>query len=79
MVFDGHQLLAKSQTEELRLKLKLENLQKGKLCMEEGKFTEARKYFSRSINLNSRILANIYDFLDFLKISVVVAPFEADA
>ena len=49
MVFDGRNLACKSATLDKRMKMKLENKQKGMESLAKDDLAEARKYFSRCI------------------------------
>lgn len=46
---------------------------------EKGREEEARKYFSRSLSLRTKMIDLLVDILVQLDIEVVVAPYEADA
>jgi len=46
---------------------------------EEGNDEEAKKYFTRSLNIKSKMIFLLMDILAELKIQYVVAPYEADA
>ncbi len=44
-----------------------------------GDHDEARKYFSRCLTLNTKMIDLLMDILDSLEIEYMFAPYEADA
>ena len=46
---------------------------------ESGNDDQARKYFTRSLVLRTKMIDLLVDVLDGLNVEVIVAPFEADA
>ena len=46
---------------------------------EKGNDDEAKKYFTRSIFLRTKMIDLLVDILHEMKIEVIVSPYEADA
>ena len=78
-VFDGMHLKAKAATEKLRSENKKANKELAMQMAETGNEDQARKYFTRSLVLRSKMIDLLVDVLVGLNIEVVVAPYEADA
>ncbi len=78
-VFDGMHLKAKAATEKLRSENKKANKELALQMAETGNDEQARKYFTRSLVLRTRMIDLLVDVLVALDIEVIVAPFEADA
>lgn len=78
-VFDGYHLKAKKATEEERVAYKQKNREQGMTAEQNGDQDEARKHFSRSLVLRTRMIDIFMDILNELEIEFVVAPYEADA
>ena len=78
-VFDGLHLKAKEETEKTRSLNKMKNKELGYQMAEDGQEEEARKYFSRSLFLKTKMVDLFIDILNCLSIEFIVAPYEADA
>ena len=78
-VFDGFHLKAKEDTEKDRQDYKRKNRELGHKYEKEENIEEAKKYYSRSLTLRSRMLDLFMDILIELGIEFIVAPYEADA
>jgi exonuclease-1 len=78
-VFDGMHLKAKATTEKNRQENKAANKELAMQMAEKGNKDGAKKYFTRSLVLRSKMIDLFVDILHALKIEVVVAPYEADA
>lgn len=78
-VFDGLHLKAKAATEKTRSDNKKANKEMAMQMAEKGMEDEARKYFTRSLVLRTKMIDLLVDILTALKIEVLVAPYEADA
>ena len=78
-VFDGRYVGRKDETIEKRKRVKEENRQKGLKCLEEGREDEARKYLSRCIIIDDRIITVTMRALHTKGIRYMVAPYESDS
>jgi exonuclease-1 len=78
-VFDGMPLKAKAATEKTRSDNKKANKELALTLAEQGNEDEARKYFTRSLVLRTKMIDLLVDILHALNIECVVAPYEADA
>jgi exonuclease-1 len=78
-VFDGFHLQAKKATEEERDAFKKKNRAQGQDADNQGNCEDARKHFSRSLVLRTRMVDVFMDILKELELPFLVAPFEADA
>jgi exonuclease-1 len=78
-VFDGLHLKAKAATEKNRSENKQANKEMAMQLAEKGNDEEAKKYFTRSIVLRSKMIDLLVDILHELGIEVIVSPYEADA
>ncbi|XP_030051066.1 exonuclease 1 isoform X2 [Microcaecilia unicolor] len=79
LVFDGCTLPSKNEVEKARRERRQANLQKGKQLLREGKVTEARECFARSINITSAMAHDVIKFARAQGIDCIVAPYEADS
>lgn len=79
LVFDGRSLAKKSATLEKRAKLKMENKQKAMESLAKDELGEARKFFSRCIIIDERIISTTFDCLRAKGVEFIVAPYEADS
>lgn len=77
-VFDGRSIEMKSDTNEKRIKEKMENKERGMQYLKEGNLEQARKYLSRCIFLDERIISTTMNVLFTKNIEFIVAPYEAD-
>ena len=78
-VFDGFHLDAKKETEQERRREKEKAREEGMLAEMQGRTDDARKHFSRSLTLRTRMCDLFMDILIELDIDFVVSPYEADA
>lgn len=78
-VFDGKYVGKKEDTLEKRKKSKEENRQKGMDYLKIGNEEEARKYLSRCIIIDERIIATTMRALHTKSIDFMVAPYESDS
>jgi len=78
-VFDGFHLKAKADTEKDRIEGKRKNRELGHENDQNGEVEEARKHFSRSLVLRTRMIDLFMDILKELEIEFLIAPYEADA
>nr|XP_033793140.1 exonuclease 1 [Geotrypetes seraphini]XP_033793141.1 exonuclease 1 [Geotrypetes seraphini]XP_033793142.1 exonuclease 1 [Geotrypetes seraphini] len=79
LVFDGCTLPSKNEVEKARRERRQANLQKGKQLLREGKVTEARECFTRSINITSAMAHDVIKVVRAQGIDCIVAPYEADS
>ncbi|KAM4694106.1 exonuclease 1 [Discoglossus pictus] len=79
LVFDGCSLPSKKEVEKARHERRQTNLQKGKQLLREGKLSEARECFSRSVNITSSMAHDVIKAARAEGIDCIVAPYEADA
>ncbi len=77
-VFDGRALHAKSDTLEKRKKTKEDNKQKGLEFLKNNQLDEAKKYLSRCIIIDERIISTTINALVTKNVDFIVAPYEAD-
>lgn len=78
-IFDGMHLAAKKATEDERLEYKRKNREQGAQCDGLGEKDEAKKHFSRSLVLRTKMIDIFMDILNELEIEFLVSPYEADA
>ena len=52
---------------------------KAKQCLADGRRTEARKFFQRSIDCTPKMALDVIKALHEISVDVLVAPYEADA
>ncbi|XP_063794403.1 exonuclease 1 [Pseudophryne corroboree] len=79
LVFDGCTLPSKKDVERTRREKRQANLQKGKQLLREGKLSEARDCFSRSINITSEMAHEVIKAARSEGVDCIVAPYEADS
>ncbi|KAM8953802.1 exonuclease 1 [Pelodytes ibericus] len=79
LVFDGCTLPSKKDVEKARREKRQVNLQRGKQLLREGKLSEARDCFSRSINITSSMAHDVIKAARAEGIECIVAPYEADS
>ena len=74
-VFDGRYISKKDETIEKRKKAKEENRVKGLEYLKQGNEEEARKYLSRCIIIDDRIITLVICALHTKGIQYMVAPY----
>ncbi|XP_001368520.1 exonuclease 1 isoform X1 [Monodelphis domestica] len=79
LVFDGCTLPSKKEVEKARRERRQTNLLKGKQLLREGKITEARECFARSINITHNMAHQVIKAARSQGVDCIVAPYEADA
>uniref|UniRef100_A0A670XW15 Exonuclease 1 n=1 Tax=Pseudonaja textilis TaxID=8673 RepID=A0A670XW15_PSETE len=79
LVFDGCTLPSKKEVEKTRREKRQTNLLKGKQLLREGKLSEARECFARSINVTHAMACEVIKAARAKGIDCLVAPYEADA
>nr|XP_020771329.1 exonuclease 1 [Odocoileus virginianus texanus] len=79
LVFDGCTLPSKKEVEKSRRERRQANLLKGKQLLREGKVSEARECFTRSINITHTMAHNVIKAARSQGVDCLVAPYEADA
>ncbi|KAM5146784.1 exonuclease 1 isoform 1-T2 [Mantella aurantiaca] len=79
LVFDGCTLPSKKDVERARREKRQMNLQKGKQLLREGKLSEARDCFSRSVNITSEMAHQVIKAARSEGVDCIVAPYEADS
>ncbi|XP_059998060.1 exonuclease 1 isoform X2 [Lagenorhynchus albirostris] len=79
LVFDGCTLPSKKEVERSRRERRQANLLKGKQLLREGKVSEARECFTRSINITHAMAHNVIKAARSQGVDCLVAPYEADA
>ncbi|XP_043119398.1 exonuclease 1 isoform X2 [Puntigrus tetrazona] len=79
LVFDGRNLPSKQEVEKSRRERRQANLQKGKQLLREGKISEARECFTRSVNITPSMAHDVIKTARMRGVDCVVAPYEADA
>ncbi|XP_004463383.1 exonuclease 1 [Dasypus novemcinctus] len=79
LVFDGCTLPSKKEVEKSRRERRQANLLKGKHLLREGKVSEARECFSRSINITHAMAHKVIKAARSQGVDCLVAPYEADA
>ncbi|XP_063162391.1 exonuclease 1 [Candoia aspera] len=79
LVFDGCTLPSKKEVEKARREKRQANLLKGKQLLREGKLSEARECFARSINVTHAMACEVIKAARAQGIDCLVAPYEADA
>ncbi|XP_072285749.1 exonuclease 1 isoform X2 [Pyxicephalus adspersus] len=79
LVFDGCTLPSKKDVERSRREKRQANLQKGKQLLREGKLSEARDCFSRSVNITSEMAHQVIKAARSEGVDCIVAPYEADS
>ncbi|XP_044304357.1 exonuclease 1 [Varanus komodoensis] len=79
LVFDGCTLPSKKEVEKSRREKRQANLLKGKQLLREGKLSEARECFARSVNVTHAMAREVIKAARARGIDCIVAPYEADA
>jgi len=79
LVFDGCNLEAKKEVELERRQRRKENLAEGKRLLRQGKLSEARGYFTRCVDVTSKLALDVMEAARAKGIDCIVAPYEADA
>ncbi|XP_071404101.1 exonuclease 1 [Pithys albifrons albifrons] len=79
LVFDGCTLPSKKEVEKARREKRQANLLKGKQLLQEGRLSEARECFGRSINVTHAMAREVIKAARARGVDCVVAPYEADA
>ncbi|XP_068920577.1 exonuclease 1 [Petaurus breviceps papuanus] len=79
LVFDGCTLPSKKEVEKARRERRQTNLLKGKQLLREGKITEARECFARSVNITHNMAHQVIKAARSQGVDCIVAPYEADA
>ncbi|XP_066479179.1 exonuclease 1 [Tiliqua scincoides] len=79
LVFDGCTLPSKKEVEKSRREKRQTNLLKGKQLLREGKLSEARECFARSVNITHAMAHEVIKAARAQGIDCIVAPYEADA
>ncbi|KAL4661580.1 hypothetical protein H8957_015437 [Semnopithecus entellus] len=79
LVFDGCTLPSKKEVERSRRERRQANLLKGKQLLREGKVSEARECFTRSINITHAMAHKVIKAARSQGVDCLVAPYEADA
>ncbi|KAK7815325.1 hypothetical protein U0070_019169 [Myodes glareolus] len=79
LVFDGCTLPSKKEVERSRRERRQSNLLRGKQLLREGKVSEARDCFTRSVNITHAMAHKVIKAARALGVDCLVAPYEADA
>lgn len=79
LVFDGCTLPSKKEVEKSRRERRQANLLKGKQLLREGKVSEARECFTRSVNITHVMAHKVIKAARSQGVDCLVAPYEADA
>ncbi|NXI49330.1 EXO1 Exonuclease, partial [Chloroceryle aenea] len=79
LVFDGCTLPSKKEVEKARREKRQANLLKGKQLLQEGKLSEARECFGRSVNVTHVMAHDVIKAARARGVDCLVAPYEADA
>ncbi|XP_074945503.1 exonuclease 1 isoform X1 [Phalacrocorax aristotelis] len=79
LVFDGCTLPSKKEVEKARREKRQASLQKGKQLLQEGKLSEARECFGRSVNVTHVMAHEVIKAARARGVDCIVAPYEADA
>ncbi|NWH77566.1 EXO1 Exonuclease, partial [Piaya cayana] len=79
LVFDGCTLPSKKEVEKARREKRQANLLKGKQLLQEGKLSEARECFGRSVNITHVMAHEVIKAARARAVDCIVAPYEADA
>ncbi|EHH50887.1 hypothetical protein EGM_01782 [Macaca fascicularis] len=79
LVFDGCTLPSKKEVERSRRERRQANLLKGKQLLREGKVSEARECFTRSVNITHAMAHKVIKAARSQGVDCLVAPYEADA
>lgn len=79
LIFDGCTLPSKKEVEKTRRERRQANLLKGKQLLREGKVSEARDCFTRSVNITHAMAHKVIKAARAQGVDCLVAPYEADA
>ncbi|XP_062429626.1 exonuclease 1 [Rhea pennata] len=79
LVFDGCTLPSKKEVEKARREKRQASLLKGKQLLREGKLSEAREWFGRSVNVTHVMAREVIKAARAQGVDCIVAPYEADA
>ncbi|NXN95086.1 EXO1 Exonuclease, partial [Rhinopomastus cyanomelas] len=79
LVFDGCTLPSKKEVEKARREKRQANLLKGKQLLQEGRLSEARECFGRSVNVTHVMAREVIKAARARGVDCIVAPYEADA
>ncbi|NWW24147.1 EXO1 Exonuclease, partial [Falcunculus frontatus] len=79
LVFDGCTLPSKKEVEKARREKRQASLLKGKQLLQEGRLSEARECFGRSINITHAMAHEVIKAARAQGVDCIVAPYEADA
>ncbi|NXV81512.1 EXO1 Exonuclease, partial [Atlantisia rogersi] len=79
LVFDGCTLPSKKEVEKARREKRQASLLKGKQLLQEGKLSEARECFGRSVNVTHVMAHEVIKAARARGVDCIVAPYEADA
>ncbi|NXI92065.1 EXO1 Exonuclease, partial [Psophia crepitans] len=79
LVFDGCTLPSKKEVEKARRERRQASLLKGKQLLQEGKLSEARECFGRSVNVTHVMAHEVIKAARARGVDCIVAPYEADA
>ncbi|XP_027743104.1 exonuclease 1 isoform X3 [Empidonax traillii] len=79
LVFDGCTLPSKKEVEKARREKRQASLLKGKQLLQEGKLSEARECFGRSVNITHAMAHEVIKAARARGVDCIVAPYEADA
>ncbi|NXG27317.1 EXO1 Exonuclease, partial [Dromaius novaehollandiae] len=79
LVFDGCTLPSKKEVEKARREKRQASLLKGKQLLREGKLSEARECFGRSVNVTHFMAHEVIKAARTQGVDCIVAPYEADA
>ncbi|KAM6366595.1 exonuclease 1 [Alca torda] len=79
LVFDGCTLPSKKEVEKARREKRQANLLKGKQLLQEGRLSEARECFGRSVNVTHVMAHDVIKAARARGVDCIVAPYEADA
>ncbi|NXC69454.1 EXO1 Exonuclease, partial [Anhinga anhinga] len=79
LVFDGCTLPSKKEVEKARREKRQASLLKGKQLLQEGRLSEARECFGRSVNVTHVMAHEVIKAARARGIDCIVAPYEADA
>ncbi|NXY15214.1 EXO1 Exonuclease, partial [Atrichornis clamosus] len=79
LVFDGCTLPSKKEVEKARREKRQASLLKGKQLLQEGRLSEARECFGRSVNVTHAMAHEVIKAARAQGVDCIVAPYEADA
>ncbi|NXT13225.1 EXO1 Exonuclease, partial [Prunella fulvescens] len=79
LVFDGCTLPSKKEVEKARRERRQASLLKGKQLLLEGRLSEARECFGRSVNITHAMAHEVIKAARAQGVDCIVAPYEADA